>query len=329
MINNISNLFKQPEDKQKEFFYNCEVEEKIAAYKFSVKIINLTNYKFYKGSKEITQDLVILNKIWETLIKDWTVYFINNPDIVKKYIGCIFYGFYFPDKSPLNESFKYNINGKKYLIHSLVNWKKKDCFEKLESSDLYEVQERFSLKNYTINNYSDLINILNSFKKYAEGNVYGWVLKYKKEKYQIQTIDAVHYDSNKVPLELMMIDFIDYLNKTEYDNFITDNYVLSICNLFEDYILNKNCHLETKYKLVDSDLEAPYYGKYFGMSYNYIPSEKTRALCIQNKLYENVFKIMLANFKRYKDFSGSAILNKKKIYQLNSFIKYIKMKCKV
>ena len=345
MIKSINKFFDLPKDKQYLFLKNCIIEEKIAAYKFSIKIINQTTYKFYKNNKEITHDVIILNKIWEDLIKDWTKYFIENQDITSKYIGYIFYGFYFPCENPYNDYYYSDI---KYLINNVTDWKGYDVTNKILKNDsFYKVQDRYKLENIlngqeslenTVTDFSDFINkvMINSHSVKIYGktednkdNPFGWILKTSKASYQIQNGSNEHYESTKLPLELMMSDFVDYLNNIDYVDFISDNYVMSICWLFEDYIMNNHCHLIDHYKLTSDDLEPPYFGKYFGISYNYIPSEKTKKLCHENKLYENVFRIMLANFKRYKDFNRSIILSKQKIGTLNNFIKYIKIKSKV
>lgn len=333
MIAKIEELFKLPDKQIKHFLKTCSIKEKICAYKFSVRILNQTNYKFYKGSRELTQDMIILNRIWADLIKEWTIFFINNPELVKRYIGHIFYGFYFPDEAPLNKDFVYSRykSGKKYLIHNLTDFYKRDKTYDLNDTELFDVQKKFKLDNYDkINSCQDLIEALNNFETYSDkGKIYGWVLKNKSDKFQLQETENIHYESNKVPLELMLQDFVNYLEQSEYDNFVTSNYTESVCNIFEDYILNKNCHLEEKYRLTPEDLEAPYYGKYFGISYNNIPSEKTKALCQQNKLYENVFKVMLANFKRYKNYEDMVILSQRHTFILNNFIKIVKLKCRV
>ena len=338
MIKDINKFFELSKEKQYMFLKNCTIEEKIAAYRFSIKIINQTTYKFYKNNKEISHDVIILNKIWEDFIKDWTKYFIENPDITSKYVGYIFYGFYFPCKNPYNEY--YYSDNLKYLINNVTDWRGHDVTNKIiQDSGLYQIQKKYKLTDILTdfneeNNFSNFINSLMSDKIYAhtsDGNpaAFGWILKSPRYSYQIQNGFNTHFESTKLPLELMFSDFIDYLDNIDYVNFISDNYVMSICWLFEDYVTNGHCHLKNKYKLNTEDLEPPYFGKYFGISYNYIPSEKTRELCKKDKFYENVFRIMLANFKRYKDFDKSIILNKQKINKLNNFIKYIRIKSKV
>jgi len=344
MINDINKFFNLPKNKQYKFLENCIIEEKIAAYRFSIKIINQTTYKFYKNNKEISHDTIILNKIWEDFIKDWTKYFIENPNITSKYVGYIFYGFYFPCENPYNN---YYYNLKKYLINSVTDWKGRSVIHKISpDNSLFEIQRKYKLSDILTalpqdnseDNFGKFINSvmlenqnIEIYGKTSDGsdNPFGWVLKTDKASYQIQNGHNSHFESAKLPLELMLSDFVDYLDNIDYVNFISDNYVMSVCWLFEDYILNNHCHLESYYKLNSNDLEPPYFGKYFGISYNYIPSKKTRELCRQNKMYENIFRVMLANFKNYRDFNRSIVLNKQKVSKLNNFIKYIKIKSKV
>ena len=145
MINNINKLFEEPKTRQLSFLKNCTIEEKICAYRFSVKIISLSNFRFYKGNKEITQDMIILNRIWETLVKDWTTWLISNPDVIKKYIGYTFFGFYFPDPSPFDENYKYENVYKfsKYLINKVVDWKGIEHTVEFYENGLFVMQQKY------------------------------------------------------------------------------------------------------------------------------------------------------------------------------------------
>lgn len=318
----------------KSFFQTCTVEEKIAGHKFSVKIINPTTFKFFKNGKLITQDHIILNKIWKTLISDWTTYLIGN-DWTKRHVGFTIKGFYLPTLKPFSTEYKQGCP--KYIINTIVNFKDKEQpLTIMPPNPMFEAQRKYTLKDYDLQT-TDYMHLSDKISKslgndervslYSDSPA-GWVLKGKKHMFKIDLVENVHYESNKLPLEMVMIDFIDHIkNRKDWPDLITSNYSSSVCNLFEDYVLSKDFKVEARFGISPEDLEAPYYGSYEGMSYDYIPNETTKCLCKKSKMYEAVFKVLLANLRRPR--GTSIILTNDKLKTLNLVIKALNIKTKV
>ena len=124
----------------------------------------------------------------------------------------------------------------------------------------------------------------------------------------------------------MLCDFIQYCKNRAYSEKITPSYTKTICNLFNDYIINWESKNNTIQKNINVEsIESPNLGATFDMGYEYIPDPVTKELCKESELYKNIFKVLLANLRKGKDSRHCIYMNKKQVDEWNNIMKNIKI----
>ena len=104
-IKNITKLMEKSYSYQKGFLENCFIYEKISSFYFHVKIKNRNTLVFYKANnKEIEFNDLLLNKMWNTPIQDFTKMFLSDKEFVEKCVERTFNNnaFYSSNKVRIN-----------------------------------------------------------------------------------------------------------------------------------------------------------------------------------------------------------------------------------
>ena len=112
-----------------------------------------------------------------------------------------------------------------------------------------------------------------------------------------------------------------------YSDKIVSSYTKTVCNLFNNYIINGEKQTHTIENNIDiKGIESPYIGARFDIGYEYIPDQVTKELCKESELYKNIFKVLLANLRKGKDETHCIFLTKKEVNDWNLMMKSIKMR---
>jgi hypothetical protein len=162
--------------------------------------------------------------------------------------------------------------------------------------------------------------------EYAEG----YILRYNGIDYQLNLypMPKPEMPDNRLALEFFIHTFSMFLKSDEWIQYISSDYVQSVCNLFLGYIDNYFKIVSksfTHYNITYKELEAPNFGYYPGTSFETIPSNRVRNLCKDNKLFDNIFKILLNGLKKKKKkYELSMLLSNEDIDQWNSCVEIIK-----
>lgn|SRR5574344_280739 len=352
MIKIIDDIKNKNINEQINFFNQCSIEEKIDGHFVSIQIISKNKIKFFKSNKqEVTRVDMILNDMWKKLINEWNLILFGNKQYLETHIGYLYNIFFIPNKKTLNTIYKSGIT---YIIHRIsINNIEKDYYKdfinlikipqilKETNSDNFIVPQLKNIKikqekNFYKNNLQlwnnnqlstneFLFKLINKNSLYSENLPEGLIFRNKNIVYQFLCTDYIFKKDiySKSPCEFILINFLKFCKLHQnYIDLITKDYVKSVCNIFEEYINFVNVK-EIEKNININDLEPPYLGSKPLINYEYIPNEKTKTLCQLNKFYENIFKILLVNLKKYKNEKFCILMNKEQCQNLNIIIKNI------
>ena len=345
MIKTFEQLFKMPESYKIEFLENCAFSEKIAAFYFHVKILSDNLIKFYKSDhQEIRNEDIILNRMWQMPVHDFTRIFLMHPEFTKKHIGYTFSFFFFPVTKPFFIEYKDNF---RYVIANI-----QDKYKKQVNPDTVNFHELSSLirnnsvnitnkkRNFTMETLSTPESAVKSILSFFHNkdipesccknnydNAEGIIMRWKGNNYQIILNNPTPKEKskfNRLPLEYILKDFSGYLGNSKNNcmALLDDNDpVKNICNLFSGYMKSADFNY---YKISAEDLKSPNFGYYSGTGYEFIPSAQVRKICQENILADNIFKVILNAMRRYHKINKTyMILNSKELNIINKFSKII------
>lgn len=348
MIRGLDDFIKNTSKYKKNFLMNCSIYEKISAFYFHVKIVSPAIQILYKSDyhRIMTED-IIMNKMWKDPMIDIPNMFISHPDFTNKHIGWTFSFFYFPVNNPL--VVEYDLNGKwKYMLGYVCdnNGNQIDINENLIDfntnlfndlcvpfsykqwdSSLMTVHEKTlineAIRENTIDGYIKLIerlvnespkkNLLIPGRKDLS-RAEGLILRNDKDIYQIvYNTSRRTVSDNRLSLEFFLHMFCCYLKETDYINLIRENYIKSVCILFNDFRNNwmtekNNQDKFSYYNITAEDLESPTFGYYPGTCYDMIPHHSVRELCKKDKMSDNMFKILLNGLRKRRNTKSSSML---------------------
>lgn len=343
MIKNIQKIRSKPVSFIKQFINNCTVEEKIDTHYVTVEITSKYNLTIKKSSGKVIDRVdMILNNMWGQLVTDWNYIRLVNKDLFEKHIGYNISMFYFPNDTPLSTKYKPNIrylidritfNDVEQNINSFIDKiKMKESFnikikhklhKNLDSSSLSQItgktKESFDYEKL----FLDMIDVSDIL---ADNQPEGYIIKNNKFLYQILFNKPVINTPGKTQYEYVLCDFINYCKHNHYQDKINQNYVKTVCALFNDYIVN----WEQIYKNIENNVDVesiqpPNLGTKYDIGYEYIPDVITIKLC-SNDLYKSIFKILLANLRKGKDNKQCIYMNKQQVDSWNNIMKNIKIR---
>lgn len=349
MIKDIEELKNKQKEHVIRFIENCTIEEKIDAYFVCVELRSRNNMVFIKANgKTIDRCDLILNEMWQQLIKDWSLFKIVNQEWFNSHIGYKIYMFYLPCNKPILTEYKDNVS---YIIdrmelgQKVITYNCKDEMKNMKFLDKFNIQfktllSRKETSNEIIENkvdeaiksntpYKDILLSLIDPEKaiiYAKKEPEGYIFKSGKHIYQTITDRTQNRNASaeKTQYEYLLLDFIKFWNSDEnIVSLLDSNYIKTVCNLFNHYIdiREKNSFLSNNFE--GSSLESPCVGKRFDVCYTNIPDEKTVSLCKEKLLYKNIFKILLVNLKRMKDTKHRILMNARTSEQWNDIVRTI------
>lgn len=348
MINNIDTLAQSSAKYIKEFMQCCTIEEKIDTHYISIEIISKNEIKIKKANgNEIDRVDMILNSMWNNLFLDWNYLKLSNKDWFALHVGYTIKMLYFPCDTPILTQYKpdlryvfdrviFNNNDldTKYILddikfptaykigykHNLSKISDIDCIYNEHIDKLLNKEESFS----------DVFKMLikDDSELYAANEPEGYIFKYNSKLFQISTKkENRKIDQEKTSYEFLLSDFIKYAKLHNYTDKISQSYSKTVCNLFNDYIINQEKKTHYIEKNIDpSGIEPPYLGAKFEIGYEYIPDQVTKTLCRESELYKNIFKVLMANLRKGKDFSHCIFLTKKEVDEWNNIMKSIKIR---
>jgi len=349
MIKDISRIKEYSSKYIKEFMEGCVIEEKIDTHYVTIEIVSRNDIKIKKANgNEIDRVDLILNSMWNNLFFDWNYLKVKNTSWFNSHVGYTIKLFYFPCAKPLlteyNPEIRYMFDkiifagqelDTEYIISDLVfpkvyNVAYKNRMKKIKDIEtLYnEHIDKIMANEEDINDmFLKLIDIENS-KKFAVNDPEGYVFKYNSKLFQLNTKkENRKIEQEKSSYEFVLSDFIKFCKNSNYTEKIAPSYVVTICNMFNDYIINNEKKTHYVEKMIDPvSIEAPYLGEKFDIGYECIPDQLTKTLCKESDLYKNIFKILLANLRRGKDFSHCIYLNKREVDDWNNIMKSIKIR---
>lgn len=346
MIKHIDKLSSQSTRYIKDFINGCTIEEKIDTHYITVEIISKNEIKIKKANgSEIDRVDLILNSMWNKLFLDWNYLKLSNRAWFNSHLGYSIKMFYFPCDVPLltkyDSSIRYifdkvSFNNNDISVSCLKSINFPDaykvdykCFQDKVGGacDIYEKYLKESSENKKPLSEVFLSLIDKSSKRYAVDEPEGYIFKYNSRIYQISKNDNRKIEQEKSSYEFLLSDFIKFSKAHNYTDKITQSYTKTVCNLFNDYIINgekKNHNIENNIN-VDS-IESPYLGTKFDIGYEYIPDQVTKTLCQESDLYKNIFKVLLANLRKGKDFTHCIYMSKREVDDWNIIMKSIKIR---
>ena len=131
----------------------------------------------------------------------------------------------------------------------------------------------------------------------------------------------------KSSYEFLLCDFIAYTKNCNYIDKIGTSYVKSVCALFNDYILNyEKINHNVEHNINPENIKNPYLGDQQQIGYDFIPDSVTENLCKESELYENIFKVLLANLRKGKDDTHCIYMNRRQVADWNMITKNIKVR---
>lgn len=351
MIKNIEKLKEQSAKYIKDFMLNCTIEEKIDTHYVCVEIISKNEIKIKKANgKEIDRVDLILNSMWSKLFLDWNYLLVSNKEWFENHVGYGIKMFYFPCGKPINtwycEYIRYIFD---YVYFNDQIYDAKEVLSSLKFPDAYKIDYKCLLNKVSPSSiraiYQHHIHKLLSgeeqftkvFKKlirddskvYAldQNNPEGYIFKWNKKIYQIENEKVEVEAQEKSSYEFLLSDFIKFSKMHNYIDRVNASYTKSVCNLFNNYIINGEKLTHTIENNIDiKGIESPYIGQKFDIGYEYIPDQVTKELCKESELYKNIFKVLLANLRKGKDETHCIFLTKKEVNDWNLMMKSIKMR---
>lgn len=350
MLKNISELSNKSFEYQKEFLNECTIEEKVDTHYVSIEVASKSKLIFRKANgKIISQVDLILSSLYSHLIEDWNMIFIKNRDFYISNIGMKIFMFYFPCAQPINTDYSDYLKNKSvgYLITNIVDKNNKKIsylnFNKSNNEAFENINAKFSYHyplSIDIDKVEKTVNeeqayfdkswlnddeFLNNSKEKSEGVI----LKYKSDIYQClfqehKVENEPIVEKPRTPFEYLLADITAFYKsaKPYFQNYITNSYVSSVCNIFNAYISYWVPNSNIEKEITAEDIEAPSIHKY-DINYSYIPSVQTKTLCMSNKIYENIFKVMLANMCKKKKLNYCVYLNKSQVDDWNNIVDLI------
>ena len=347
MIKDITRIIEHSPKYIREFMSNCSIEEKIDTHYITIEIISSTNIRISRpNGNEIDRVDLILNSMWHNLMLDWNYLMLSNKQWFKDHVGLTIKTFYFPCEQPILT--KYNSNIRYVFDRTIINNCDVDpeyILGDLKFSDAYAVSYKHLLNKiekpgavFDLNfekvksgelAVGDMFKMLiNSDSKiFALSEPEGYIFKYNNKIYQLTNNINRKVEWEKSSYEFLLEDFVKYCKTTDYTEKITQSYVKTVCNIFNDYIINKEKKTHfIEYNIDPNSIEHPNLGMKFDIGYEYIPDQVTKTLCQESVLYKNIFKVLLANLRKGKDFKHCILLNKKTVEDWNNIMKNIKIR---
>jgi len=360
MLRGLDDFMKKPMAYKKKFLYNCTIQEKVSAFYFHVRVLSETRVKVYKSDyKEIKVEDVVLNKMWKAPTEEIPEILLKNPEIASQMIGWTLSFFYFPVEKPLVVEYDLS-EGWKYMLAFATDEHKNPV--DVSKIDLNLLSPLIRKKSYTLKDdrrspeeqaYIDQVikeNSVDAVLKWIEKTISkneekdknllaktlndseGVVLRWKKDIYQVvyNSLGQESPKDNRLSLEFFIHSFCQWLRGVEYSEFMKSTYLKSVCSLFCEF---KKSWLDDKekmksfnyYNIKPEDLEAPTFGYYPGTCYDLIPNKLVRDLCMSDKMYDNMFKILLNGLKKAKAITeGSMLVSEEDITVWNECVRIIK-----
>lgn len=344
MIKNLNDIKKHSDKYISDFIKNCVIEEKIDAHYISVEIVSKTEMRVRKANgKIIDRADLILNSMWNTVFLDWNWLKLVNKTWWESHVGYTLTMFYFPCEKPILTEYPANLryifdraiyNNTLMDIHEIVkNLKFGENYTIGFKRTLDKIDDLESVISTVLNEKEDNLSdifvqlIKNPEDIYAVNmNPEGFIYKWNKTIYQTANPVERKIESEKSSYEFLLCDFIQYCKSRAYSEKITQSYTKTICNLFNDYIINWESKNKTIEKNINVDsIESPNIGAKFDMTYDYIPDPVTKNICHNNELYRNIFKVLLANLQKGKNAQHCIYMNNKQVDEWNTIMKNIKM----
>lgn len=362
MLRGLDDFLKKPKAYKKRFLLNCEIQEKVSAFYFHVRILSESKVVVYKSDyKEIKQEDIILNKMWKDPVEEIPEILFKNPDVTKQMIGWTLSFFYFPTEKPL--VVKYDLSGWwKYLlafatdekrrpvdIDSISDWIDLSNYSSLVRHKGYTLKDEErteedkklveqALRADTVDSMLQWIekivdssdkktNMIASSLQEAEGVVLRW----KGDIYQV-VYNSPKRDvkDNRLSLEFFIHSFCRWLRENEWQEQVKSTYVNTVCSLFYCYWKawmsdKKKLEVFKYYNIKAEDLESPTFGYYPGTCYELITHKQVRELCMNDPLLDNMFKILLNALKKTKTMrEGSMLVSEDDIRVWNDCVAFIK-----
>ena len=349
MIKSIEKLKEQSPKYIKDFMLNCTIEEKIDTHYVCVEIIAKNEIKIKKANgKEIDRVDLILNSMWSKLFLDWNYLLLSNKEWFENHVGYNIKMFYFPCEKPINTLYNEELR----YIFDYVSFKDdifdaQEILSDLKFPDAYKVDYKCFLNKASVSSIraiyqhhiQKLLNgdedfttvfmrlIGDDSKIYAKEKPEGFIFKYNKKIFQIENNKIEIESQEKSSYEFLLSDFIKFSKMHNYIDRVNASYTKTVCNLFNNYIINGEKLNHTIEINVDiKGIESPHIGEKFDIGFEYIPDQVTKELCKESELYKNIFKVLLANLRKGKDETHCIFLTKKEVNDWNIMMKSIKMR---
>jgi len=359
MLRGLDDFIKKPLAYRKKFLLNCEIQEKISAFYFHVKVLSKSAVIIYKSDyREMKPEDVILNRMWKQPLEEIPEILLKNPEVTEQMVGWTLSFFYFPVAKPL--VIEYDLSeGWSYMLAFAVDEHKKPIDTSI--IDLSVLSPKIRNRGYLLKDHTRIqeekklaeqaarentIDSILSFisKLVAESPLHanmvaksleeaeGVVLRNGSDIYQVVYNRAdIPTKDNRLSLEFFMHSFCSWLRETDYTDLVKSSYVKSVCNLFyafkRDWLSDEEKMRSFKYyNIQPEDLEAPTFGYYPGTCYDMIPHMLVRDMCMKDKMCDNMFKILVNALKKKKNMSRgeSMLITDEDVEAWNTCVKFIK-----
>lgn len=347
-----------------------EIYEVINCHKMKVRVSSRDKIKIYKANGRPVNEIdLTLNSFWNDVIRDWELAMMKAPEVFSSHIGMslemqLIEG---RDKFQLLEK---RDADRGYVIlsccmpgdetlHTLEEHDKRIHEVEIIMKKVAEVvtanTEAVCIELPTL--YNDVVFHHTKFKVFdgdqdhEEASIYidssmliakpeevsGFIVHLPENSIWCKVMfkQQSNIKVSTVALEFLYADILKWLVADRMKNIERcikpNDYIQTVCNIFESYIIETKELVTHKLEknISASDIVAP--GTVQSkVCIDFIKSLKTKILCQESDLYNNIFKVLLVNLQRHKSIEWCSYMNECQVERWNKVVdlisRYTKLK---
>jgi len=322
----------------------ARVSEVVWGHKLSIDVISRDKIKVRKANGlEVNEVDLTLNSFWNDVVRDWETAVMKWPDTFNDHLGMSIEVCMLNEEGQMSPNVTQFQKQRVYVIEHVISHDGQDLTEDLKSEIAkaltYSVDDACCLATRDDLNFiegeavdvklsGDITLTVDRDKLFRDpSDVAGFMIELADGtllKAMVQEKQAREKKST-VALEFLYADILKWLLSDDMANIEKcvkpNDYIGTVCNMFETYIISTKelvtHHLE---KNIDAtDLVAPGTVQ-TKVCTDFIKSQRTKILCQESDLYNNIFKVMLVNLQRHKDLKWCSYMNKAQVEKWNKVV---------
>lgn len=332
------------QEEVKQALEHARVSEVVWGHKLSIDVVSRDRIKVRKANGlEVSEVDLTLNSFWNDVVRDWETAMMKCPDTFNDHLGmsigvCLLDGemhmsshvaqFQKPRVYAVEEVTAHDgqdlTGGLKSEIAKVMTYSVDDALCLTTRDDLNSIEG----EGVEVKLCEGAILTVDRDKLLREpSDVAGFMIELGDRTLLKAMVQEKHAREKKptVALEFLYVDILKWLLSDDMANIEKcvkpNDYIGTVCNMFETYIISTKelvtHHLE---KNIDAiDLVAPGTDQ-TKVCTDFIKSRRTKILCQESDLYNNIFKVMLVNLQRHKDLKWCSYMNGQQIEKWNKVV---------